>query len=152
MEKVKKLKRRKLIGILISVLFSPGLLFWLYMENGMAFVLAVICTSIFILGISIYSNSKNKLLSLCTSCGTSLEGAAYDIEEIGREENKYGDVIAIVEFVADCPECGTKKIFTKKYTVYHAARYAGNGRRTSNARLINVQRQIEKDAKKYFGH
>jgi hypothetical protein len=156
LREVKKLKgRRFLFGFLSFIFGAATVISFLGMVNAdpeLFTPILIVSAPIWIIVYSISNSAKNKLRSLCFSCGSSLKGAAYEFDEIDRHEDNTGDIKASVEFSAECPNCAHEKRFTKKYTVYSAPRFDGTGRQTSQARVINIQRSCERDAKKYFGH
>jgi hypothetical protein len=156
MTKVKKLKgRRFLFGFLSFIFGAATFLSFLGMANSDPEIftpILIISAPLWGIMYLISNSAKNKLRGLCFSCGSSISGASYQFDEVDRYEDSTGDVKASVAFSADCPNCGTEKRFTKKYTVYHAPRFDGSGRQTSRARVVNIQRTCEHDAKKYFGH
>jgi len=164
---LKKLKRTRFLGILfilISVLLFvvPAVIGWEFYGGDFnlapqwfkqtSAALFLSSGPLFIIGLILFFVARNKLRSVCTKCGASLIGAAYEIEEAGEAENNSGDIDANVEFKAKCPGCGKEKVFYKKYRVYTAARYnSQTGARTSSPHSFNIQTAVKKDAEKYFG-
>ncbi|NLC96845.1 MAG: DUF4282 domain-containing protein [Erysipelotrichaceae bacterium] len=149
MEKVKKIKRMRLFGILSIIV---GLFLMLGSGSdfvGVVFLIAAIV--IFVVGIVLVSTANKKGKTICMQCGASLFGCAYEYYELSTTKDSRGDEKTTVEFSATCPECGAEKTFTKKYTSYIAAKFS-NGRQTVKAERINIEPKVKKDAKKYFGH
>ncbi len=155
MVNVGRLRLLKFIfGALYLVSATIGFIMFLGAANadGGLIVFAAIFGVLFLIFFGIYKNIDKKLKSLCYSCGNSIKGAAYEFQEVGRDENNQGDVTATVEFSAECPHCQKEKTFRKKYKVYYAGRYNSNTGQSSNPKSYNIQYSVEKDAKKFFGN
>lgn len=152
MEKVKKLKRLRLIlffVLIISIIMA--LMIFNGAEDSLYYVMGAIGWVVTIASMIIRSKAKKELMKLCLQCGASLDGCAYETEELGREEY-HGNVYSTVEFSAECPECASVKSFRKKYTVYKSEKYDSSGRKVGNAQSFNITSKVRKDAKKFFGH
>lgn len=159
MEKVKKIKRMRLFGIL-SIIVGLFLMIGSVMMLGSggvgedtAAVFFIVAIVIFVVGIVLVSTANKKGKTICMQCGASLFGCAYGYDELSTTQDNRGDEKTTVEFSATCPECGAEKTFTKNYTSYIAAKFdSQSGRQTVQARRINIEPKVKKDAKKYFGH
>jgi DNA-directed RNA polymerase subunit N (RpoN/RPB10) len=154
---VKKLKgKRLLFGVLTYLSGGVSILSLLGMANSdPAFFIQVLFISVptFLISFLISNSAKNKLKSLCFSCGSSLKGAVHSYDEIDRQVNSEGDVNVKVEFTANCPSCGTEKRIVEKYQVYTAPRYdKQTNRQRSSAKTQNLDRLCAQDAKKFFGN
>ena len=166
MDKVKKIKKDRVNAILtmfFSVLFGIGFAGGvtsirdtqvsddpLIGAYSIGFLIAVIA---FFVGLISFFINNDKLKKFCLSCGASMNGAAYDIQETSRTSNSHGDVTAHVSFSADCPSCGVEKKFSKSYQVYFAGRYnSSTGQMTSQPHHTNIDNTLKNEAKKYFGH
>jgi hypothetical protein len=126
----------------IIVVVGGAMIFMFEVDPGAGFIGFIL----FVFGIISYNKADRRAKSTCKKCGSSMSGAAYDIQEVSREHTNSGALVAKIEFSAECPSCKKEKIFTKNYTVVTA------GSSTNSPRRINIDREIEKDAKKYFGH
>ena len=151
MSRLKKLKKIRLYSILLGIVL-PGLLLVVSAMIGegeaaqaIGGIAVYMLLFLFLPVIIVAWVTSDKLKSVCHSCGGALDGAAYKYNELSRNDDSNGNVSSRVEFSAECPHCGTRKTFTKKYLIYQVDQ---NG----NGKVINHEPAVRKHARKYFGH
>ena len=119
-----------ILFVVALVLFSSGN----YMGGG-------ICLLIGLVGVIVDIVAIDQSRKICNKCGAKMDGCAYEYEEISRSApDNSGYVTSKLRIIAECPECGQKKKFTKKFKE-HGSRTVGD-----------LQDKVDAWCKDKFGH
>jgi hypothetical protein len=151
MKEVKKLKTGRFFAgvmFLISLLMSLTILAG-QIEIGVLGILLFIISGFYL------ESARKKLKSLCYKCGSSMKGCSYEYVELNRTEGQNGNISSKVEFRATCPQCNVVKTIKESFLVYdsgYSKQADGSWKQTKSPKVYNLQDNVEKLAKKYFGH
>jgi len=141
MEKIKKLKKFRNIGVILIVIdiiaFAGAVYSMMYISNtSVSVVLFVVSLILWIPGLMLFLPSKSKLRGLCMNCGSSMVGCEYEYDETGRQTDDNGNASVTIVYEAECPNCASVKKFYKKFSLSYGT---------------NTERNVRKYAEKYFG-
>ncbi len=136
---MKKLKKMRLIGIIGFVVVVVAC-FIMFMAAGTNEAVAGIGVLILFVGVPvfliIFAIANKKLKRVCTSCGESLDGAAYSYQLVS-EKYENGRLTYNYQIIVTCPECDVEKKFNYSFS-------CSSG--------VNPVYKVEDYCRKTFGH